>query len=78
MMRWKRATPEDRIASFEWCLGEALQGDYPSTETGLNPKTIRALRDVANAAAEHKPTDELVKKARGALEVELYGKEVYG
>ena len=73
MMRSTPATPEDRSASFEWCLGEALHGDYPPTETGLNPDTIYALRAVADAAAERQQTDELVRDARHALEVELYG-----
>jgi hypothetical protein len=59
-------------------FGRGVAGRLPVDRNRAEPKTIRAPRDVANAAAGHKPTDELVKKARGALEVELYGKEVYG
>lgn len=75
-MRAKRAKPEDRIASFDWCLDQALRGGYPPTETGLYPETIYALRAVADAVAEHKPTgelNELEEKARQALNIELYG-----
>jgi hypothetical protein len=77
-MRSKPATPENRMASFEWCLGEALQGGYPPTETGLDSDTIYALRAVADAAiAGREPPEELVMEARHAFEVELYGNPMH-
>ncbi len=73
-MRSKPATPDEKSASFEWCLGEALRGGYPPTETGLYPETIYALQAVADdALAGGQRTDELVLEARHALGKELYG-----
>jgi hypothetical protein len=73
MMRSKQATREEKRASFDWCLEEALKGDYPPTETGLYPDTIYALRAVADAVAEQRPTGELVEEANRALNIELGG-----
>jgi hypothetical protein len=73
MMRSKQATREERRASFDWCLEEALNGGYPPTETGLYPETIYALQAVADAVAEQRPTGELVEEANKALNIELDG-----
>jgi len=72
-MRSKQATREERRASFDWWLEEALNGGYPPTETGLYPETIYALRAVADAVAEERPTGELVEEANKALNIELGG-----
>jgi hypothetical protein len=79
MMRSRPATPEEKQASFDWCLDKALTGGYPPTETGLYPETIYALQDVADAAVQHKPKyelEELEVKARHALDAEIYGPDV--
>jgi hypothetical protein len=76
MMRSKQATPDERRASFDWCLDQALSGNYPPTETGLFPETIYALQAVADAALQDKPTyelEELKEQARFAMNVELRG-----
>jgi hypothetical protein len=49
-MRSEPATPDERRATFVWCLAEALKGGYPPTETGLDPDTIYALRAIADVA----------------------------
>jgi hypothetical protein len=68
MVRMGPATPDEVREAFGECLANALRGEIPESDTGIDGFTEDTLVAVAQAAAEGKPTDQLVAAARAALD----------
>jgi hypothetical protein len=52
-------TAEELRAAFPEYLADALRGEMPPSETGLGNDALAALENLAIAAGDGEPTDQL-------------------
>ncbi|MDT5260761.1 MAG: hypothetical protein QOD10_5841 [Mycobacterium sp.] len=71
MVRMGPTTPEELRAAFPEYLADALRGEMPPSETGLGNDTLEALENLAIAAGDGEPTDDLAAAARAAFDADL-------